>query len=162
MKKIYIVFLAVLMALAACACDLPTNKPSGSNQQKQQQQQQSGQSSTNTEMAEGDGAVYPEEVEGATVTLVKTDPENFVGSWKGTSYNAVQLYGNVDITVNSDHTWFGNISDEELNGKWSERGDCIHLNSELFDFDLAFDDQGSLVMIERADDGDLYTVLFKR
>lgn len=115
-----------------------------------------------TEMPEGEDTVYPEEVEGAVIEKVESEPAKYVGEWEGKSFNAVQLYGNLEITVNKNGTWSANITGDELSGKWEDKGDHLHMTSDQFSFDLAFDKQGTLVMFEGEGDDALHTVLEKK
>ena len=110
------------------------------------------------------GILYDQELDGAQIVKVKTPSDKFVGKWTANSDKAAFLYDNIDLVVNSNGSWAANITDEKLGGSWKEAEDYIHLDdtSELdFDFDLAFDNTGALLLIEHSQDGDLYTVLVK-
>ena len=116
---------------------------------------------------EGNGIVFEEESDGAVIVKVNKDPSDYVGKWEATSDMAKYLYGSIDITVKKDGTWEANITGETLGGDWVDKGDHLHMNDtvgEIFSFDLAFDQQGNLIMIDSdsEEDGDIYTVLTKK
>ncbi len=105
---------------------------------------------------------YEDEDEESTLNKVKKDIKKFYGTWVAKSGKAEYLYGSVEITVNEDGTWSGIITDEQLGGKYEEDGDTLHMNDDLFSFDLAFSSSGSLVMIEDNDGELIKTVLTKK
>ena len=111
---------------------------------------------------ETNGIAFDEEEEDAKVVLVEKDPSEFYGSWTATSDKAIYLYGNLDITVNSDGTWSGNITEENLGGKWKQVGDHLHMDNDMFSFDLAYESSGKLLLIETGDGADFKTVLTKK
>lgn len=116
--------------------------------------------SSESQVEQGEnGTFYSEEEEGATIDIVEADSSKFVGAWTCTSEKAEYLYGDIELTVNSDNTWSGIITDENLEGTWELDGDKMHMNSELFSFDLAYSNTGNLLMIETQSDGDIVTVL---
>lgn len=151
MKKFCIAILAFIMVFSFAACS--SDSDAAENQPEEDVEL--------TELAESDDVFYSEEAEGVVVERVKTDPSEFVGSWESNSNNAVLLYGNVSINVNDDGTWTANISGEELSGAWEDKGNYLHMDNEVFSFDLAFDEAGNLVMIENNDGSELNTVLTK-
>ena len=111
------------------------------------------------------GIVFDEEMDGAEITTQKKSVEDFVGSWEVTSGQAKYQYGNVDLTINADGTWSGNITDEDFKGKWKESDEGITLTCDVFEFRLAFTDKGVLVMQYDPEDesGELVTsVLTKK
>lgn len=113
---------------------------------------------------ESNGISFDLEREDAEIKRVKTNPEKFVGRWTATSDQALYLYGNIDLIINSNGSWAADITEEKLGGSWKEADDHIHLDdtSELnFDFDLAFDQSGDLVMTETNPEGVINTVLTK-
>ena len=95
------------------------------------------------------GISYDEEIEGNEVNKTVSDPTFFIGSWTAPSDRAKYLYGNVDIKVKEDGTWSGNITGENLSGKWSEKGDCLLMKSDLITFELARDTSGKVIMIDK-------------
>ena len=110
------------------------------------------------------GIAFEEEDDGAEIIPSKKDTADFVGSWTATSGNAIYQYGNVDIEVKDGGKWSGNISDEDLSGKWTETDEGLHLASDLFTCDLMFTKDGVLVMRYSPDDNGEYltTVLTKK
>lgn len=114
------------------------------------------------EREEGSGITFDEEGDGAVVEPVKTDVSAFYGEWEATSDMGHYLYGSIDITVKEDGTWEGEITEEPLEGTWEDMGDHLHMNNELFSFDLAFSEGGNLVLIDTDSDDVVYTVLTKK
>ena len=113
---------------------------------------------------ESNGISFDLERDGAEIKRVKTDPAKFAGRWTATSDQAIYLYGNIDLIINSNGSWAADITEDKLGGSWKVVDDHIHLDdtSELdFDFDLAFDQSGALVMTETNEEGVINTVLSK-
>ena len=96
------------------------------------------------------------------VEKVEKEASDFFGEWEATSDQGHYLYGSVDITVKEDGTWEGAITGEPLNGTWEDKGDHLHMNNDLFSFDLAFSSGGNLVMIDTDSEDPIYTVLTKK
>lgn len=111
---------------------------------------------------EGNGIAFEEEGDGAVVETVQKDISDFYGEWEATSDQGLYLYGSIDITVKEDGTWEGEITEEPLSGTWEDMGDHIHMNNDIFSFDLAFSNSGNLVLIDTDSDDVLYTVLTKK
>ena len=114
---------------------------------------------------EGNGIVFIEEEDDAVIERVQTDESKYYGEWEATSDMALYLYGNIDVTVNKDGTWKGNITGEELGGTYEYLGDHMHMTDSLagiFDFDLAFDKGGNLILIDTDSDDEVNTVLTKK
>ena len=114
------------------------------------------------EPLEEKGVAYDEEQEGALLQKAPSNIGMFIGSWTAPSDMAQYLYGNVDLTIKEDGTWKGNITGEDLGGKWVQQGDQLHMQNDMFSFDLAFNTAGKLFMIEKDPDGDLHTVLVRK
>lgn len=114
------------------------------------------------EREEGNGIAFEEEGDGAVVDTVEKDASDFFGEWEATSDQGRYLYGSIDITVKEDGTWDGEITGEPLNGTWEDMGDHLHMNNEIFSFDLAFSDSGNLVLIDTDSEDVIYTVLTKK
>ena len=108
------------------------------------------------------GISYDEENDEAVIKRTKSDSTRYFGSWTALSDKAEYLYGNIDIKINEDGTWSGDITGEKLKGKWTNKGDHLHMQNELFSFDLTFDTSGNLVMIETGSDGVINTVLVRK
>lgn len=114
---------------------------------------------------EGNDISFEEEGEGAVIEKVESDASAYFGEWEATSDMALYLYGSIEITVKEDGTWEGKITGEPLGGTWEDMGDHLHMNdtlAELFDFDLAFDKGGHLILIDTDNDDEIYTVLTKK
>ena len=108
---------------------------------------------------------FEQEQEGTKIERVASDPAKFAGKWTATSDQAAFFYGNVDIVINSNGSWTADITGEKLGGQWKAVDDHIHMDDSSslnFDFDLAFDKNGVLIMTEHAEDGsEINTVLTK-
>ena len=115
-------------------------------------------------LPEGNGIIYSEEQDGADLHYKKEDTSKFIGEWEATSDQAVHLYGNIDLTINEDHTWAANITEDDYNGKWEESKTGLKMNGDRFSFSIAFDDGGSLIMTEYGQNGsnDIHTVLTRK
>jgi hypothetical protein len=114
------------------------------------------------EKEEGNGIAFDEEGDGAVVETVDKDTNDFFGDWEATSDMGHYLYGSIELTVKEDGTWEGEITGEPLSGTWEDMGDHIHMNNEIFSFDLAFSDSGNLVLIDTDSNDVVYTVLTKK
>lgn len=110
------------------------------------------------------GISYKEEGDNYTVKKVKASPEMFIGTWRSTSDRAIYYYGDVELTIKDNGTWKGIITEEDVKGTWTFSGNTMHMNDVVvdFDFDLAFNNTGKLLMIERLEDGELHTVLTRK
>ena len=163
MKRKYISILLILMMalglFAACSKKDESPKPSGDVYESAEGLVDE---EGNIIEQEANGIAFDEEDENAKVVLVKKEPSEFYGSWTATSDKAIYLYGNLDITVNPDGTWKGNITEENLGGKWKQVGDHLHMDNEMFSFDLAYESSGKLLLIETGEDADFKTVLTKK
>jgi len=114
------------------------------------------------EKEEGNGIAFDEEGDGAVVETVEKDTNDFFGDWEATSDMGHYLYGSIELTVKEDGTWEGEITGEPLSGTWEDKGDHLHMNNEIFSFDLAFSDSGNLVLIDTDSNDVLYTVLTRK
>ena len=113
-------------------------------------------------LPEGNGISFAEEGDTADLHYTKKDSSEFIGEWEAPSDMAAHLYGNLDLTVNEDHTWTANITEEDYNGTWEESKTGLKMNGDRFSFSLDYDDGGNLILTEKADDGDFHTVLIKK
>ena len=115
-------------------------------------------------LPEGNGIVYEEEQDGAAIQYKDEEYSKFVGEWEANSDIANQLYGNVDITINEDHTWTGNITDDEYSGECVETDNGLAIKVRSFDFSLAFNENGTLILTRHGKDGssDIHTVLIRK
>lgn len=166
MKKFCIAILAFIMVFSFSACKSSDDGSSDDAIEGQIEEavdtMDSEEEEDMAEMPEGEAVVYPEEEDGAKIQKVEADSAQFIGTWEGKSFNAVQLYGNLKIKVKANGTWTANITGDELKGTWKNEGDHLHMTSDAFEFDLAFDRQGNLVMIEGEGEDELHTVLEKQ
>lgn len=167
MKKKYrlisllMIMMLMFMMLSACSKD---KEESGSAPSGEVYESAEGLVDENGDIVEPEtnGISFEQEEDGAKLAFVEKDPSDFYGSWTATSDRAIYLYGNIDITVNSNGTWTGDITGEKLGGKWKQVGDRLHMDDDLFSFDLAFESSGELILIETGDDYSFNTVMTRK
>lgn len=167
MKKRLIIFLTIILACSmifAVSCKKKATEEDYSNIQPVPEDANIDPETGINLLPEGNGIVYEEEAEGAELTFRKEDPSMFYGEWVATSDQSAHLYGNVDLMVNENHTWTGNITDEELSGKWKETKTGIKIEYDTFSLYLDFDGNGTLIMTEKGQNGasDFHTVLKRK
>ena len=102
---------------------------------------------------------YAEESEGADIKKVKTEISKFYGTWEAKSAMSKYLYGNIEVTIKDNGTWTGNITDEKLQGRWTNKGNYIRMHNDLFSFNLAYSDSGKLLFIDDENEEDINIVL---
>ena len=51
---------------------------------------------------------------------------------------------------------------EPVFDKWKKVGDHLHMDNELFSFDLAYESSGKLILIETGEDASFNTVMTKK
>ena len=124
---------------------------------------------TDEETAEylDNGIVFEEEDEDAELSFKEAAETDFLGSWEATSGNAIYKYGNVDLNIEENGKWTGNVADEDLTGTWKIDGNSMVLESELFGARLSFTEDGKLIMQEDREGEDnpenyINTVLTKK
>lgn len=165
-KRYLSVFLLLLMVVfMTAACSGSSGDASAADDQSSEEVAVENQVDPNAEiiyMPEGTGISFDEEIEDAQLEFVESDTSAYIGSWESTSDRATYLYGNVDLTIKDDGTWTGNITEEDFEGTWEAAGDHIHMNNEIFSFDLSFEKSGKLILIETGDDHVFYTVLTEK
>ena len=153
-KRISLVLLLILSIMVFFACSLVSGGGSSSGS--------SGSSGSKGNSDDAEGIMYSIEDDEVSVTKVKRDKSDFYGSWEAKSDRAKYLYGNIDIKVNESGTWSGDITGEKLNGIWEYHSDYMHMNNDLFSFDLAFDKSGNLVLIDTDSEDEINIVLTKK
>ena len=82
---------------------------------------------------------------------MNTQQDNFYGRWVATSEKAKYLYGNLEITINEDGTFTGNVTDEDFDGVWEKTDKGIRFDSELLSGELFFGDRCKLVIYDEYD-----------
>ncbi|MBE6019472.1 MAG: hypothetical protein E7230_03925 [Clostridiales bacterium] len=167
MKKKHIPFMIIAIVLIAvmAAWLIASHKPEEVVVTEEDPLDQTESDAIDLEEREGNDISFEEEDDEAVIEKVETEVSKYFGSWEATSDMALYLYGNIDITVKEDGTWEGNITGEPLGGTWEDKGDHLHMNdtlAELFDFDLAFDKGGHLILIDTDNDDEVHTVLTKK
>lgn len=95
------------------------------------------------------GVMFDEEMEGYKVEVKKSPVTDFVGSWEATSGNAHYLLGNLDLKINADGTWKGNVAGDDVSGTWAEQDGGIYIkckdNRVNFGGQLIFNPSGNLI-----------------
>ena len=166
MKRKYISVLLIFMMLFTMlsACSKNDDEDSTAAPEGEVYESAEGLVDENGELVEqeSNGISFEQEDDEARLAFVKRDPPDFYGSWTATSDKAIYLYGNIDITVNENGTWTGNITGEKLGGKWEQVDDHLHMDNDLFSFDLSFESSGELILIETGEDYTFNTVMTRK
>lgn len=157
-KKMLCMILAVTMVLllAGCKSKSDTEETAGTPEESEITMEDIMEDEMAQEQDFDNGIYFDEEDDGAEIVTSKKSTDSYVGSWEATSGQAMYQFGNVDFDIKDDGTWTGNVSDEDLEGKWKETGEGIHLTSDLLDCDLVFTDNNVLVMRYSPDDDGEY------
>lgn len=79
--------------------------------------------------------------------------ESFYGTWSATSAKAEHLYGNLDLTINEDGTFDGNVFQMDFKGTWEKIDEGISLDSDFIEGALYFGEKCRLVIREDLYDG---------
>lgn len=162
MKKTkYIALLALIISVAICsftACSL-----FGSSDDEDVADTGSNEIITEDESEDTDfdHPEYANEQEEAVVKEKKSPVDSFYGSWTAKSDRAEYLYGNIDLTINKNGTWSGNVTEEEFNGKWEYNGTGITISSDIINADLFFASDGVLMFRDHDDPEDLIALFEK-
>ena len=106
------------------------------------------------EEEEGNGIVFEEEDEDADIVPAESKESDFYGTWEAVSDYALYLYGNFELTIEPGGKWRGNITDENMTGKWKMEGNSMHVVNDWIDVSLVFTPDGTLVMQRNAADED--------
>lgn len=118
------------------------------------------------EDVEGNGIFYEEEMEGAPIVKKDAKESDFYGTWEATSDMALYLYGNFEITIEPGGKWRGNITEEDMTGKWRMEGGEMHVANEWIDVTLCFTEDDTMVMqrndAEEGEDEELINTVMKR
>ena len=96
---------------------------------------------------------FDNEIEGAEITTIPRKEDAFIGTWEAPSDKAAYLYGNVNLKINDDHTWSGNITNESFQGKWMayQSGIVIKDNEGFINWRLYYTSDGTLMFSEVKD-----------
>ena len=108
------------------------------------------------ETSDFDDPAYQWEEDGAELISVPHKKEDFIGNWKATSNQAEYLWGNVDLKIREGGKWSGNITEEDLHGKWFSDGTGIILkdSEKIINWRLYFTPDNILVFEEIEEPGD--------
>ena len=151
-KNKLIGFLSVLCIavalMAGCAFDAPESDETSSG---------SGGSGNHTQAAVQDDFDNPDfqyEQDGAEIKPVEHKEKDFMGTWQTGSDYAEYLYGNVKLVISSDHTWSGNITEEQFTGTWVRNKDGINIKSDeagIINWNLFFVNDNTLMFTDMDD-----------
>lgn len=99
---------------------------------------------------------FVNEDDGAEVTVKAHDEKDFIGIWQAPSSRAQYLYGNINLRINDDGTWKGNITEEDFRGEWTYDGEAINIKDTegLIDWKLFYADDGTLMVDDNEEPGD--------
>lgn len=124
------------------------------------QESESVKRSIGIEDSDFDDPAFANEEEGAEIEPVEKDAKSFLGSWEAPSDHAKYLYGNINLRINSDGTWTGNITEEDFEGKWKENGTGISIRDKenIINFELYYAKDGA-VMLKDLEEPDIPIVL---
>ena len=88
------------------------------------------------------------EIEDAEIVAREASDDEFYGSWTAPSEKAEYLYGNIDLTIKSNRTWKGNVTNISLKGSWEPYEGGIHIkdNEGLINWKLYFTDDNVMLM----------------
>ena len=137
--KRFLTFMLVLLMMMSVA--VSCGKDNGDDNQGDKNPTEHTQTESESEDEDTDMEIKPE----------KADLSEFYGTWTALSDKAEYMYGNVDITINEDGTWKGNITDEDLSGTWKKADNYIVCSSKLFTFNVLKSTNGNIVMQETDD-----------
>lgn len=152
-NRIRLVMLALLIALTAgvltaCVTEGEVERESAGNGQQK------------TGKTDFDDPAYRNEEDGAEVKEVQRDEKDFIGSWSATSERAKYNFGNVDLTIKEDHTWAGNIIEDNYRGRWDYKGGVIEIKDSegLIDYELFYASDGTLMFRDLEDPEFVYVL----
>ena len=95
------------------------------------------------------------EIEDAEIVAREASDDEFYGSWTAPSEKAEYLYGNIDLTIKSNRTWKGNVTNISLKGTWEPYEGGIHIKDKegLINWKLYFTDDNVMLMEDLDDPG---------
>ena len=101
----------------------------------------------NIEENDFEDPAYANEEDGAEVVTMPHDEKDFVGMWQAPSERAKYLWGNINLKINEDGTWKGNITEENFRGRWKYDGSGIIIksNDTLINWKLFYAQDGTLM-----------------
>ena len=109
-----------------------------------------------------DDPAFENEMDGAEPVMTAHDEKDFYGKWSATSNRAHYLFNNVDLVINEDGTWSGNIVEEDFSGTWEYKESSLFITSsdKIINWNLFFVEDGSL-MFKDLDDPDRAPLVLK-
>ena len=99
---------------------------------------------------------FSNEEDGAEPITMPHDEKDFVGIWQAPSERAKYMWGNINLKINEDGTWKGNITEENFHGKWKYDGSGIIIKSSdtIINWRLFYASDGTLMCEEVEEPGD--------
>lgn len=107
-----------------------------------------------------DDAIKADPKDVAKAKTLNQSAESFIGKWTVTSDEAKDLYGNLEITINDDGTFDGNVTGEDISGTWTKTDEGIAYKCDLMKGSMYYGDFGKMV-IEDNENGDIKLVMQK-
>lgn len=132
-RLLLLALLTVCVVFALCACGDKTNKNGGDE------------TTTATTLSKEDAALKEK------AEKMNQKEDSFYGRWVATSEQAEYLYGNLEITINEDGTFTGNVTDEDFGGNWEKTETGIKFESEILSGELFFGDKCKMVIYDEYD-----------
>lgn len=145
MKKFFAVFMFIVLSL--CLITACGDSKSGSTEEPTANDV----SEEETVLTEEQEKVLIDEEDGDDFKTINIDTSKFYGSWVGNTERAKFMYGNLEITINEDGTWTGNITDESIEGTWEKTNNGLKLKSDIIPFNFVYSSNGNYVLQEEDD-----------
>ncbi|MDD4199951.1 MAG: hypothetical protein PHS19_01030 [Eubacteriales bacterium] len=86
--------------------------------------------------------------DGKTQEELNAEDDNFYGSWTATSGSAQNLYGNLDMTINENGTFDGNVTGEDFSGTWKKIDEGISFESVYINGEMYFGERCRMVIYD--------------
>lgn len=153
---LYMTLTLVMIAFSSCSL-IPAIEEAETPESQQAKKEM------NIDDADIDDPSLKNEQDGADLTGVGMPESAFYGNWRAPSDQAQYLYGNVDLSINSDKTWKGNITDEDFEGTWTHDGSTLTIkdNEKIINYRLYFVTDGTLMLMD-LDDPETMSIVLKR
>ena len=96
------------------------------------------------------------EEDGAEIVTMPHDEKDYVGVWQAPSERAKYLWGNINLKINEDGTWKGNITEENFRGRWKYDGSgvVIKSNDAVIYWKLFYAQDGTLMCQDMEEEDD--------
>lgn len=110
----------------------------------------------NIEENDFEDPAFENEEDGAEIVTVPHDEKDYIGIWQAPSERAKYLWGNINLKINEDGTWKGNITEENFRGKWKYDGSGIIIksNDAVINWRLFYAQDGTLMCQDNEEEDD--------